>query len=336
MKTTIREVAQSAGVSMTTVSLAFQPDSRLSDKTREKVLAAAKKLNYVPNSAARKLRRGRTRTIGFVVNDITNPFYGWMLRLAEQAAAELGFELVFGETNWDSNREAAVVQSMVQSQVEGVILCSTERNNDSVRFIRNAGVPHIMVDTCPQSYSGSYVVNDAYALGYLAASHLIEIGCRAVAMFDANESMGFFSSFERMRQGFNAAAEEAKELKIRHWRVNAGLTIDEGCDALSLLIDKNSIPDGVFCVNDLSAFGVIDAADEHSIAVGSELAVVGVDNIEVSRIGRISLTSMSVDYPLMLKTATRWLIAKIEDTGIDPIQRIILPTLIPRASTLLF
>ena len=99
LKTTIKDVAFRAGVSDTTVSLAFQSDSRISDRTRAKVLSAASELSYTPNLAAKNLRNGTSRTIGFIVNDITNPFYLQMLRKAEDIALRHGYSVIFAGSN---------------------------------------------------------------------------------------------------------------------------------------------------------------------------------------------------------------------------------------------
>ena len=140
-KPTIRDIATKAGVSETTVSLAFQAGSRISRTTRDRLLRIARELNYVPHTAARELRRGRTGTVGIIVNDITNPFYGWMIRLAAHVVNERGFQLVFGELEWDPRKEEAVLTNMIQGRVEGLILCSTEKLPVGLQDTERSGAP---------------------------------------------------------------------------------------------------------------------------------------------------------------------------------------------------
>src|SRR5690554_2625490 len=99
-KTTIKDVAREAGVSETTVSLSFKPESRISIKTREKILKIAQKMNYVPNSMAKNLRNGRTKTLGLIVNDITASFYTVMSRTAKNVAYNYGYQLLYTENSW--------------------------------------------------------------------------------------------------------------------------------------------------------------------------------------------------------------------------------------------
>ncbi len=335
-KPTIRDIARIAGVSETAVSLAFQVGSRIGETTRSSVLRIARELNYVPHLAARKLRSGRTGTVGIIVNDITNPFYGLMIRLAEHVVNSRGYQLVSSELEWDPRKEDAVARNMIQNRVEAVIFCSTEKNPGVAHAFDEAGLPHVMVDTCPADYTGSYVINDAFAVGYEATTHLIEIGCRRLAMFDADDQMKGFSSFQLMRKGFLAAIEEFADESLTHVQVSAGLSIDAGRTALQRCITRRQVPDGVFAVNDLCCLGIMDAADQEGISMGRDLAVVGIDNIEISEVQRISLSSVAIDYPTMLEEASSLLIDAVE-TGVMPDARLMVsPRLIKRSSTLSF
>ena len=106
---TIRDIAKEAGVSDTTVSLAFMQGSRISKNTRQRVLKIAKSLNYFPNRLARDLRYGKSKTIGFIVTDITDPFYSRMIRSAEKISLKLGYDILFAEHNWEPDREIKII-----------------------------------------------------------------------------------------------------------------------------------------------------------------------------------------------------------------------------------
>jgi LacI family transcriptional regulator len=111
---TIKDIAREAGVSDTTVSLVFNGSDRISIETKTKVLETARKLNYVPNTAAKNLRMGKTNTIGFIVNDITNPFYSLMIKEAELQLNSIGFDMLVASSNWDIDREIKLIEKMMK------------------------------------------------------------------------------------------------------------------------------------------------------------------------------------------------------------------------------
>jgi LacI family transcriptional regulator len=330
---TIRDIARKAGVSDTAVSLAFQKNSRLSEPTRARILRIARELNYFPNRSARTLRYGASRTIGFVVNDITDPFYSRMIRSAEKIALELGYTVLFSESNWDPGKETRVISDMIESRVLGVLMCFCEKTEESLRFIDLAGVPVIAVDTFPKFYHGSYVVNDVENAGFLAADHLLGQGCRAPVFFNSNESMSGFSSFRLLLRGFRKRLRQSGVSGLEPAVVLADLTIEGGVQGFENLLAAKVDFDGIFCVNDLCALGVVEAAEKHGYRTGRDLAVMGIDNLEISAVSRISLTSIDQPYDRIIELATRSLIESIEKKEPCRLRRKLKPSLVVRGST---
>ena len=165
-------------MSDTAVSLSFQQNSRVSAATRERVLAIARRLNYFPNRSARNLRYGGSRTIGFVVIDITNPFYSRMIRSAERIAHGLGYEILFAESHWDPQKEIRILSNMIENRVAGLLMCFCENTAESLGLIQQSRLPLIAVDTCPPHYKGAYVANALASAGRMAGEHLLKAGCR--------------------------------------------------------------------------------------------------------------------------------------------------------------
>lgn len=323
-KATIKDVARLAGVSDTTVSLAFREKSRISGETRKKVMTAAAQLSYTPNLAAKNLRIGKSTTIGFVVNDITNPFYGQMLRMAEGFAQEYGYNVIFAESNWSAEKENHLFEQMVQMRVCGVIMCLCEKSREGIDILDRSGVPYIAVDSCPEWYKGSYVVNDFRCAGELAARHLLEQGCRKPAYFTAGGEMKSLTPFVIMQQHF-----------IRHFNENgiqiavgdvieAGLRITDGHEAFERIFKNGKRYDGIFCANDLCAMGVMEAAERHGLIPGKNLAIIGIDDMEVSSFSRVSLTTIRQPYDKIVNIAMEKLIKAI-DSGSELDVRIELP-----------
>lgn len=330
---TIKDVAQRANVSETTVSLSFQPDSRISDVTREKVLAIARELHYVPNTAAKHLRLGSTKTLGLIVNDITESFYSVMSRTATTVAYEKGYQLIYAENAWDAEKAIEMTKSLISRRVEGMILCLCEKEEKSVELISSMNIPHIVVDTAPDFYQGAYVINNEYTIGELGGQHLVDQGWKRLAFFNSTKEMSSFSSFRHQLSGFRKALNKAAIPFLAKDVINAGFTIEDGAAAVRRLC-KNTFPyDGVFCINDEVAYGVMEELEHHGFQVGKDVAVMGIDNLPYSNLNRISLTSISIDYELMTNLAVTTLVNGIEK-GAQITSRISLePELVVRRST---
>lgn len=332
-KVTIRDIAKKAKVSDATVSLAFQEGSRISAETTKKILKIAEELNYFPNLSARNLRYGHSKKIGFIVNDITDPFYARMIHCAEEICEAADYSIIFAESNWDSEKERKIVSEMVGSQIQGLILCLSERNEESYNLIKRFKLPHVSVDTFPAYYKGPYVVNDVIKAGFIAARHLVEIGCTKLAFFNAGKEMSFFSSFKALQKGFKKYINRIDNKVLEYSMVYSDLTFEGGIKGYADLRAKNKDYDGIFCVNDLCAYGVMEKAEQHGLRVGKDIAVMGIDNLETSKFSRISLTSINQPYETVIEEATKYLIERIEGRVSTNIKKKIEPNLIIREST---
>jgi LacI family transcriptional regulator len=332
-KPTIRDIAREAGVSDTTVSLSFQQNSRVSAATREKILAIARRLNYFPNRSARNLRYGGSRTIGFVVIEITNPFYARMIRSAERIAHSLGYEILFAESRWDAQKEIRIVSNMIENRVTGILMCFCENTSETLNLIRQSNLRLIAVDTCPRDYRGAYVANALASAGRMAAEHLLAAGCRHPVFFNASVAMSGFSSFQLLLTGFRQALRARNVDLPASALINADWTIEGGSAGFAALVASGQPFDGIFCVNDLCALGVIDAAERSGYKAGQDFAIMGVDNLEIGSISRISLTSIDQPYDRIIELATRSMIDSIENNQPCTVRRRLKPTLIVRDST---
>jgi LacI family transcriptional regulator len=335
-KTTIKDIARFAGVSDTTVSLCFKNESRISTDTKIKVLKIAQKLNYSPNTAARELRLGSTNTIGFVVSDITNPFYACMTKAAELTAMHNGFNIAFYNSDWDPKKEIDIVKNIIANRVQGILICFCEKTRESYDLINKSLIPYIAIGTLPSFFHGPYVINDLYYAGYLATQHLIDMGCRHCVFFTGNSEMDSYSAFQQLFNGFVEYHKENNVVLQNVHKINAGLTIESGNRAFQLLVSKSIIVDGIFCVNDLCAFGVMEAAEKHGIKVGRDIAIIGINNLEISELSLISLTSIQQPYGLIVQHATDALIKSIRSNTYPSIRKKLKPGLIKRNSTNFF
>jgi LacI family transcriptional regulator len=313
-KATIKDVARRAGVSHATVSLVFGGDERISPKTCEKVRQAADQLQYVPNLGASNLRRGHSKLIGIIVNDISNPFYGMMVQIAEAAALERGYHLLIADTQWDPERELAAVEKMISFQARGILLCSTERSERTFERLADSRSPSVVaLDTCPSHYTGCFIGNDVVNAGRMAAQHLLDSGCRHPVFLNATKPLDSFSSFVSLRNGFVAVLKENGFSKPSQHVIYSGLTIEAGYAAYHRISISHTKVDGIFCANDMCALGVMSAADELGVVAGRDLALVGIDDIPLSKVPRISLTSIRQPHEQVARTAVDILIDSFEN-----------------------
>lgn len=335
MRATIKDIAKAAKVSDTAVSLAFLEKSRISKKTREKVLRIASQLGYIPNTGAQKLRNGKTKTIAFIINDITNPFYSLMAKEAENIIEGFGFEMFSADSNWDPVREEQIINKIIQMRIEGAIFCLSEKNMKAIDLLEKYSIPCISVDSYSKAYNGSYIANDFGKCGKIVSQHLLDIGCKTPGIVGADETMSEFSAFKRIFNAFEKNFED-NGIKIKTQnKINAGLKIADGRKAFEQALKNGFNADGVICANDLCAMGVMEAAENNELQIGKDLAVVGIDNLEASSFSKISLTSVKQPYKEIAQKAASALFDLINKEG-SKIQIELSPELIIRKSTSTF
>jgi len=292
MAVTIKDVAKAAGVSFTTVSLAFQESSRISDKQRKNILSIAKDLGYTPNRQAQALRTGKTRTIGVIVNDIVNPFYATMIRAAQIAALKRGYEVVSADTQFLSNREISEIQSLLHARVEGMLVCFGENAKKSSKLLTDHNIPFLALDTFPGDYEGPFLANDVIGAARIAVEHLLKAGCRHPVFLNGEREHESFSAFAQLKKSFLQALREGGIEADDSRTFYAGLDIDAGRKVMPEVRKRVPAVDALFCANSLCAMGAMEAAEDLGMRVGQDLAVVGIDDLHVCGLKKISLTTI--------------------------------------------
>lgn len=325
---TVKDVARIAGVSPTTVSLSFDASSRISPETREKVCEVARTCGYVPNLAARHLRNRRTRTIGMVVPNLMDPFYVSLIRFAEEILETSGYMLFSTESGWEPEIETRRIERMVRLRVEGLLVCSVE--GDGSTALSSLQAPCVLLDTHPEQFAGSWVAADFERAGWLAAKHLLETGCRRPVLIDGPEVLRNYSSLTRLRNAFFSTCA-AENVPVDH--IMAGFEIPDGRNVADQLLARGAAFDALFCINDRLALGAIDRLEERGRRVGADVAVMGVDNLEVSELSRLSLTTLSMPCRRQAEAAVAALVQQIKHPDTPPFQKFFEPKLIVRNTT---
>ena len=208
MAVTIKDIASFVGVSYSTVSLVLNgkaEESRISDELTNKILVAAKELDYKPNILARNLRKGKTNTIGFVISDISNAFFIKLSRNVEQNALKYGYRLLFAGSDEDDKKCEDVIDTFISMKVDGLIIAATPGIEKTIKKLILQKFPFVLVDRYFPQVDTNYVILDNWQSSYNAVNYLIKKGKRRIATFAY--STPFFHMNERLN-GYKAALKD--------------------------------------------------------------------------------------------------------------------------------
>ncbi len=190
-KTTIKDIATEAGVSVSLVSFVMNNRAkadgsgrlyRVSEETSQKIMEVARKLDYQPNNAARSLRSGRTNTIGVIVSDISNKFFADIGRYIEDAAYKLNYTVFFGSSDENPDKMENIVGGLISRGVDGMIVVPCEKSEGSIAKIVEAGIPLVLIDRDMEGVDANRVLLNNRKAEYMAAESLIRRGCRRIEM----------------------------------------------------------------------------------------------------------------------------------------------------------
>jgi LacI family transcriptional regulator len=328
--TTIREVAESAGVSYATVSHVINNTRLVSPETRERVLAAMDALNYRPNALARSLRQGKTNTIGLVLPDSANPFFAEISRGIEDEAFKKGYSVFLCNTELDTQRELFYVDVLSKKQVDGIIFVAAGDQADSLDYLIQRRMPLVMIDREVPNVEADAVLTDNQLGGYLAARHLLDLGHSRIACIAGPSSIT--PSSERII-GYRKALEEAGISYDEKLVLRGDYHAQSGMDITHIILGMNPRPTAVFALNDLMALGALRAAAEAGCSVPRDLSVVGYDNLEISRFTNPPLTTIAQPKKEVGTRAVNLLVERMAQKSQPPVRLVLPPELIVRRST---
>jgi LacI family transcriptional regulator len=316
MRARLIDVAARAGVAANTAStiLNNRPDSWASKETRERVLLAAKELNYRPSKAALGVRLGRFKTIGLVVPDLHNPFYPVLADYLDQAVAVHGYDLILEHSRNDLGSERHCFESILDRQVDGValIVSDTDLHREFLAGLALSGPPAVALAAKPDvALPIDSVVSD-FSEGFAQAiEHLIELGHRRFAFLCAlAKGQDDGKRPELFRSHLVAKGIPAEDICF----VRCEHQIASACSAFRELLrrTKGKRPTALIALNDLSAIGAMRAAAEEKISVPRDLSVIGVDNIPLGEFLPVALTTISQPIQDMVARTANLLIQRIE------------------------
>ncbi|HSS94233.1 MAG TPA: LacI family DNA-binding transcriptional regulator [Candidatus Dormibacteraeota bacterium] len=314
---TILDVAAAAGVSKSTVSNVIRGEVAVAPDTRARVQEAIEQLGYRPNVLARQLVQQRTTTLGVVVGDLGNPFYAEMAKHIEGAASAHGYRAMFCNTQGDEETELSGLESLMEYRAAGVLFLSQPADRERARSIVSRRAPAVFV-SCSADW-GDVVSADDDAGAEMATEHLVELGHRRIAYF-ADPTVEDAADHDRQRGYRRVMERSGLPPAVFHWQRRPGDLLRQRRDEQVAQLVRDRFT-AVFSSNDYGAIELLECADRLGVRVPDDLAVVGFDDVVMSGLARIGLTTVRQPQMELAGIAVEMLAGRINGEIEGPPQR---------------
>ncbi|QWF22983.1 LacI family transcriptional regulator [Nocardioides sp. LMS-CY] len=336
-RVTIADVAALAGVSKGTVSKFLgDGDYYIAEATRGRIAAAIAELDFQPNALARGLVRRRSQTVGVVVASVLNPLYPEMITGIDEVLGERGYTLIFGSTEGSSVKEADVIRSMQQRQVDGIVMASVTLQDAEVSQLVDAGLDVVLASRhMRRSDLVDAVIVDNEDGARQAVEHLIAHGHKRIGHLAGPQNV---YPFEIRREVFERVMHQAGLPVNGLISVAESTRQESGAPAMAELLGADEPPTAVFVANDSLAIGAIEACAARGVRIPDDVAIVGFDNIWVAHLHGVQLTTVDSRAREIGRNAAHRLLDRIEARWNDgghphPVELRMLPTRLVRRGT---
>jgi DNA-binding LacI/PurR family transcriptional regulator len=311
-KMDIRTVAQLANVSIATVSRTINRVSTVNPKMAKRVWEAIEKLDYFPNTQARALVSGRSRLLGLIVSEITNPFFPELIQGFEDIAVEHGYEILISSTNYDPRRMSLCIRRMLERRAEGVAVMTFGVEKPLLEQLAERKVPLVFVDVGPERPGISLLAVDYRHGIQQGVQHLAVLGHRDIAFISGPKRL---HSAQSRLAAFTSSLEECGIVSNPAWLLEGDHTMEGGIDAMDCLLKSGHLPTAVMCSNDMTAIGVLHKLYRAGLRVPDDLSVIGFDDIHIAQVTIPPLTTIQMSCFELARAAVTALRAHVEEGG---------------------
>jgi LacI family transcriptional regulator len=325
--TTIKDIAAKINLSVTTVSLVLNGrESKIPQRTKELVIKTAEELHYRPNQLAVGLITKRTKTIGLIVPDIRNSFFSGLAKGIEDECRKNGWTVILCNTSDIHERDMEYIHMLASKGVDGILYCMSSDSNlekfkECYNLLNKLNIRFIMLDrSFPLPNLITAKLNHLKG-GYLATKHLLDLGHTHIACVTGPKHLE--DSNQRLK-GYMKALKEANIPYDESIIVEGDYHMETGISSVDKLIDKNF--SAIFAFNDMMAYGIYKGLKAHGLSVPADVSVIGYDDIFISEILEVPLTTIHQPIERMGAAAIRHLIGIIE----NEIQNEPIPTYSPK------
>ena len=298
MAVTMRDVARQAGVSVATVSRAFNESTAVRDRTRERILEAAARMRYVPNATARSLTTTATESVGVLLPNLYGDFFSELIRGVEGAVRERGYHTLLSSVH-DGPAELTAALRALAGRVDGLVVMSPDLGAEALEANLPSGLPVVLVGTAVPGYPSVVVDNEAGAEAVVR--HLAGLGHRRVALIGGPAGN---ADAQARRAAYRRAVREGGLDADAALEIAGDFTESSGYAAAQRLVE-GARPTAVFAANDAMAVGALRAFREGGLDVPGDVALVGFDDVPVAAYVSPALTSVHVPIHEMGRLAVR-------------------------------
>ncbi|WP_032093413.1 substrate-binding domain-containing protein [Necropsobacter rosorum] len=325
--TTMKDIARIAQVSTSTVSHVINNSRFVSDEIRNKVMQVVAQLDYTPSALARSLKVKQTNTIGMLVTTSDNPFFAEVVAHVERYCNRHDYNLILCNTDDDESRLEKNLQTLMQKQVDGLLLMCTESRFRAKPL--NLSVPSVIMDWWPNELNADKIHEDSALGGYLATKCLIEHGHRHIAIITG--SLKKLLARNRLAGYKKALAEYDIPLR-REWVIESHFNFDGGLVGMETLLNLPQRPGAVFACSDTIALGAYQTLWRHGLSVPHDMSVIGYDNINLAQYLSPPLSTIHQPKDRLAQSAVDTLLQRIKNPTENYRTLTLQPTLIERRS----
>lgn len=305
-RATIRDVAEKAGVSVSTVSRFMNSSGYVDQETATRIADAIQATHYAPSIAARSLKTQKSLIILLVVPDICNPFYSTIAKMVQRLVNEKGYVMVLYDSD-ESERELPAVKLAQQMYASGILLGSIDIKPSVIGALIRSNIPVVGLNAY-QEYPFDTVHVQGSEGSYLATKHLLSLGHTHIGFAGGTPDSMIGKS---RREGYERAMAEAQLMPAEDDIIELGFSQMDGTEMGEYFVGKHDRPSAICCANDQIALGLLSVMHERGIVVPRDLSVTGMDDISYARTSNPGLTTMTNDGELFAKQGVKMLFDRI-------------------------
>ncbi|MFI3286471.1 MAG: LacI family DNA-binding transcriptional regulator [Rikenellaceae bacterium] len=331
-RTTIKDIAKHLTISVSTVSRALSGDKNIRTETRDKVLAAAKRLGYKPNPIATSLQAGRTNTVGIIVPEMTTPFAAQIIGGVQEVLHNEGIKVIIAESNESWERERENLNTMERFMVDGILvsLCDYERNREEYLRLIESGMPIVFFDRIPHKMEVARVIVDDYIKSFFLTEHLLRSGRRRIVHLAGPDYI--YNSVERLK-GYKDALKKFNADSSADLVIKSGVSFEDGASAAKQLLEKGVEFDALFAFTDTLAIGAMNLLRDSDVRIPEDVAITSFSGTILSTIVHPQLTTVEPPLRQIGRTSAEMIVEKIKNPN-APTRSIVLDAeIVLRASS---
>jgi LacI family transcriptional regulator len=327
----MRDVAERAGVSVTSVSHYINKTRPISDSLQGRIEQAMAELNFKPNAVARSLRIKQTKSVGVIVPDSANPFFANVTRSIERELFTYHYNVILGNSDGNVDKALRYLKVMTERQVDGLIFIDVGASSSILNdLLRVLSIPLVLVDRVVPGVEVDYVTVTNIRGGFDATNHLLALGHRRIACLSGPRDLP--TSSDRLT-GYVRALNEAGISPEEHLVYAGDFQIEEGYIGGIHLLGQSPRPTAIFAANDLMAVGVMRAAADFGLSIPADLSVVGFDDIPLARFTNPALTTITQPITQLGVITASFMLRRIQDGSLPPERKVLETDLIIRHTT---